>query len=337
MHGNLEPPSQPLLEPLLKLREHYARLVEDHERKARLARTQLAHLEVLLSNWSALHSKDSPVTVETLPQTGTRSNDISLLLSQSNGISQLLDSDSMKSEFEQEDNPELDNSLPVESYTLEDKAAKTSPSAKTAAESKDYPNLGSDVPMLPQYEHLTRIQAIEKVLEEHKGSVCHIDFIVRSLYGDLDPKLFKVVKGRVHSTLSHGREKDYWASVPDEQACYTLDLSLVPSKNKKSKSKSGKQTPKKPFVLPKTQRFPLLPQYKGKFLIEAVESFLEQYQGEIFSVDEIMDGIYGKLDDQQRREVKSAVLNELSRGHRIGRFSRVPDQVGFYTWDAKLL
>ena len=191
--------------------------------------------------------------------------------------------------------------------------------------------------MLKKYEHLTRIQAIEKVLEEHKGNVCHIDFIVRSLYGDLDPKLFKVVKGRVHSTLSHGREKNYWASVPDEQACYTLDLSLVPSKNKKGKAKAAKQPPKQAFVLPKTQRFPLLPQYKGMFLIEAVESFLEQYQGEIFSVDEIMDGIYGTLNDEQRREIKSAVLNELSRGHRIGRFSRVPDQVGFYTWDAELL
>ncbi|MDZ8186892.1 MAG: hypothetical protein RMX96_18835 [Nostoc sp. ChiSLP02] len=31
---------------------------------------------------------------------------------------------------------------------------------------------------------------------------------VRSLYGELEPKVWKVVKGRVHSTLTQGRERD---------------------------------------------------------------------------------------------------------------------------------
>jgi hypothetical protein len=54
-------------------------------------------------------------------------------------------------------------------------------------------------------------------------------------------------------------------------------------------------------------------------------------------VNEVINGIYGELDDHEIREVKNKVLNELSRGHRTGRFSRVPNQIGFYTWDARMI
>lgn len=46
---------------------------------------------------------------------------------------------------------------------------------------------------------------------------------------------------------------------------------------------------------------------------------------------------YGKLDPEKIKEVKTSVLNELSRGHRTGIFSRVPEEKGVYTWDVKLL
>ncbi len=32
-------------------------------------------------------------------------------------------------------------------------------------------------------------------------------------------------------------------------------------------------------------------------------------------------------------KIRSMVLGELSRGYRIGRFARVPNKLGYYTWD----
>lgn len=77
----------------------------------------------------------------------------------------------------------------------------------------------------------------------------------------------------------------------------------------------------------------MLPEFEGKFLIDAISSLLKQNPGRIFSVAEITAGLYGQLNSEQLREIKSTVLGELSRGYRIGRFSRVPEKIGFYTWD----
>ena len=78
-------------------------------------------------------------------------------------------------------------------------------------------------------------------------------------------------------------------------------------------------------------------EFEGQFLIDALSNFLEKHSGRVFSVREIIIGIYGELNEQEVREVKTKVLNELSRGYRTGRFSRVPDKIGFYTWDSQLM
>ena len=189
--------------------------------------------------------------------------------------------------------------------------------------------------MLPEFRQISRIEAIKKLLEGNKGKVCHIDFVVRSLYGDLESTAFKVVKGRVHSSLTHGKEQMYWESVPDEPGCYTLDLNLVIPPGSKTKSKKSRPKTKKPLVPQKTKKIPMLPQFEGQFLIDAISSFLEDNSGKIYSVSEIIEQIYGALDEEEIREMKirSMVLGELSRGYRIGRFSRVPNKLGYYTWD----
>jgi hypothetical protein len=88
---------------------------------------------------------------------------------------------------------------------------------------------------------------------------------------------------------------------------------------------------------PPSTIIPLLKQFEGQFVVDAISLFLEQHRGQIFTVNEVIQGIYGNLDDQQIAQIKNKTLNELSRGHRTGRFSRVPNKVGFYTWNANLL
>jgi hypothetical protein len=84
-----------------------------------------------------------------------------------------------------------------------------------------------DVEMLLTYQGMNQIEALSLLLSEHLGTVLHLDFIVRSLYGELEPSLLKVIKNRVGSSLKQGVEQKLWAKVTDSPGCYTKDLSLV--------------------------------------------------------------------------------------------------------------
>jgi hypothetical protein len=316
----IEPPPQTLISPLLELRDYYARLVEEYEILYSQARSQLTNVEALLSSWSSQsEANNSLLTVAVVNEMLSASQE-DLLLSPSNeGKSTPLESNPQDS-----DNLETDDSastINTQEFPL----------------SKDNSLNNVDIPMLAEYANLTRMEAIKKVLEQHLGTVCHIDFIVRSLYGELPPHVFKVVKGRVQSSLTQGRERQVWFGMPNEPGCYTLDLSLVNANNTNGHSKTGNAKKKKPVVIPKTKVVPMLKAYDGLFLIDALTSFFRHNPGKVFGVAEVITGLYGELDAEEIREVKSKVLNELSRGYRTGRFSRIPDKVGFYTWDTKLV
>ena len=335
--GQLKPPPEDFIQPLLGLRDHYARLVKEYETLYQTARSQLAHVEALLANSNDVNGLNGHNAVTLLNATPVSVTEASLTTEEisSGGDSfpkslaagnQAIEDNNHEQTDKQERVTAKESSQDLNVLPSESRAVTT------VQKSNKSKQLVPDIPMVSEYGSLTRMQAIEKLLQEHIGAVCHIDFIVRSLYGDLEPNLFKVVKGRVQSSLTHGKEKTYWSAVPEEPGCYTFDLEKLPLKKGKAKSKA-KQKKRKPFVLPKTRRIPMLRAYEGKFLIDAISDFLEENQGTIFSVADIISGLYGELDAQQLREIKSAVLNELSRGYRIGRFSRVPKKIGYYTWD----
>ncbi|MEM9927487.1 MAG: hypothetical protein AAF915_27750 [Cyanobacteria bacterium P01_D01_bin.50] len=342
----IETPPSALLEPLLGLREYYGRLVQEYEHKITTARIQLAHVEALLSNSSAvINGKGFPgleiLDITAITQASSRLS-AEADKSQFNSIGTQQEENRVK-EYSEDEESELeanDETPSVEKHSNpENEVDETSQSSTlkkaTSAKGKYNPKSGSDIPMLPQFRHISRIEGIKQLLEENTGKVCHIDFVVRSLYGDLESTAFKVVKGRVHSSLTHGKEQMYWASVPDEPGCYTLDLSLVTPPGSKQKSKKAKSKTRKPLIPQRTKKIPMLPQYEGQFLIDAISSFLEKNSGKIYSVSEIIEQIYGALDEEEIREMKirSMVLGELSRGYRIGRFARVPNKLGYYTWD----
>lgn len=334
----LKPPPQDFIQPLLGLRDHYASLVKEYETLYQTARSQLAHVEALLASSTDINGLNGNPKVTLLSTTPLTVTEASLTTEEIRSSGDSLPKSLAAA------NETIEDNTPGQEVNKQELLQKTESSQDSDVASSGLRNVTSiqksnkskqlvpDIPMVSEYETLTRMQAIEKLLQEHIGAVCHIDFIVRSLYGDLEPNLFKVVKGRVQSSLTHGKEKTYWSAVPEEPGCYTFDLEKLPLKKGKGKSK-GKQKKRKPFVLPKTRRIPMLRAYEGKFLIDAISDFLEENNGTIFSVADIISGLYGDLDDQQLREIKSAVLNELSRGYRIGRFSRVPKKIGYYTWD----
>ncbi|MCC5610434.1 hypothetical protein LC612_27710 [Nostoc sp. CHAB 5834] len=336
-NGQLEPPPGTFLSPLLELRDYYARLKEEYERLFVQAREQLDHVEALLSNWSFSDDSKQISSLTAADETSNVSQEGSLrFLSPLDDIDEINLVESVQSEVADKDLVEIDNSFSAVD-TKESQPSTTSPDPKIAPENNDGSTKVAEIPMLPQYNQaLSRMEAIKQLLQEQIGTVCHIDFIVRSLYGELDSNVFKVVKGRVQSSLTQGRERNYWVTIPDEPGCYTLDLSLVAPSNRNGASRNIKNKNKKPFV-PPTKAVPMLKAFEGQFLIDALTSLFEENPGKVFSVAEVIAGIYGELDSQQLREVKNKVLNELSRGYRTGRFSRVPNQIGFYTWDSNMI
>ncbi|HLP90458.1 MAG TPA: hypothetical protein VK184_17965 [Nostocaceae cyanobacterium] len=337
----LQPPPDVFFRPLLDLRDYYASLAAEYQRLFIEARTQMDHVDALLSQWSCPDEDEEFTQLEVIGEIAESSVDSPALFSSDLSSESKLNSIESKTlDLEQpklEHPPTTTQNVNVsdQSFT-ETNNLDASNYDGTFIQENDHFNKVPDIPMIPPYERLTRMEAIKKLLQEYEGTVCHIDFIVRSLYGELKPTIYRVVKGRVQSSLTQGRERHYWAAIPNEPGCYTLDLnSLGPSNPTFAQGMKSKK--KKPYIPPKSKVLPMLRRFEGQFLIDAITSFLEQNPGRVFNVNQVIVGIYGELDSEQTREVKTKVLNELSRGHRTGRFSRVPDKIGLYTWDAKTI
>ncbi|AFY35819.1 hypothetical protein [Calothrix sp. PCC 7507] len=328
LKGQIETPPETLISPLLELRDYYARITEEYERLYTQARSQLNHVEALLSNWSTSDTNHQISIVGVTRETPTSiPGETRLSLSPAN-ISDV-ELESTASAPQDSHNSKIDNSASATDINQYQDAS-------TSLESNDHSGKILDIPMLPEYQGLTRMEAIKKLLQENIGTVCHIDFVVRSLYGELESHVFKVVKGRVQSSLTQGREKNNWCGIPEEPGCYTLDLGLLSSSNGSNGHSKTVKPKKKPLVFPKTKIVPMLSAFEGQFLIDAISSLLKKHAGKIFTVAEVIAGLYGNIDAEETREIKSKVLNELSRGYRTGRFSKIPDKIGLYTWDVKL-
>ncbi|MBD6620672.1 hypothetical protein FNW02_34125 [Komarekiella sp. 'clone 1'] len=372
----LEPPES-ALEALLQLRDYYAPLVEEYKRLYTQSQDSLNHVEALLSNWPKTSSleqeKSTPQKQEesliflTDESKNDDFDDIPLEpLKLDDSEPEALDADDDLTELsespmfplietrsDEEPDAVLTPELPEPSTfsLIETRSDEESDVAKdisglpqpifppieTETSTQERSLHGVEIPMLPQYQFLSRPEAIEQILAEEIGTSVHIDFIVRSLYGELEPEVFKVVKSRVQSSLTQGKESNKWFSVPGEPGYFTLSLTLLSKDKTKNSSPQAKRKNNKPIKPPQPKEIPMLKAYEGQFLIDALSTFLKENAGKVFGISEVITGVYGELNAADAREVKNKVLNELSRGHRTGRFTRVPDKIGFYTWNFKLI
>ncbi len=196
-----------------------------------------------------------------------------------------------------------------------------------------------DVEMLPLYQGMNRIDALSLVLTEHSGTVLHLDFIVRSLYGELEPSLFKVIKNQVGSSLKQGVEQRLWARITDSSGCYTKDLSLVeptsPSQVKPSGEGRLSQRKRKSSFFKLSSL--MLPAYRGQSLKAALTSVIESHPGKIYCIDELIALLFGTVEASQKGRVRDAVIKGLSEGKLQGCFESVPDSKGCYTLSISLL
>lgn len=192
--------------------------------------------------------------------------------------------------------------------------------------------------MLPKYQHLSKTQAIETLLQDNAGTILHVDYIIRALHGELDADAIRMEKPRMYDTLSKGTSKGLWDKVPDQASCYTIDLMLVDpdSASKKISQQSKAGFRRKPQSIRRSLN-KMLPPYQQLNLVDAIEVIVRERPGEILSSDEVARALYGELSGLALTKAKERVGKSLWSGANQDRWQRVPRQKGLYTLDLKLV
>jgi hypothetical protein len=73
------------------------------------------------------------------------------------------------------------------------------------------------------------------------------------------------------------------------------------------------------------------PSYEGLTLTEAIEKILTEREGQAINADDVVNILYGNLEETVFRVAKERVTKNLSKGKGENKWSRVPTQLGYYT------
>lgn len=319
--------NQHLIQGLIELRSHYQALHEQQQQKAVQIREHLAHVNALLADQVVWQSHQLvSIQAATLDQTKQQ------VLKEAK--------EPPSSESPQEiPQPIASSDTQVESEPQNFSSTTQQQEPEAVSDSlKESELRASSVStlktrMLPEYQHLTKTQAVEKLLQEHEGSILHVDYIIRLLYGELDADAIKGEKPRMYDTLSNGTEKGLWEKVPGQASCYTIDLKLVePEVEKKT---AGQNTIN--FRRQQHQRGKrldeMLPHYQHLNLTAAVESVVQENPGQILTTDKVARELFGELEGRALTKAKDKIGKTLWGGAKQGRWQRVPGRLGCYTLD----
>jgi hypothetical protein len=96
----------------------------------------------------------------------------------------------------------------------------------------------------PQYEGLSKIEAVSKVLQENLGNVMHIDTIIAKLYGVLSPKAITAERVRMKDVMKRGVERKLWQKAPG----VTSSIMIGESRSSTVNQTQAKPTTRKPKV-----------------------------------------------------------------------------------------
>lgn len=331
---------QELTQSLIALRSHYQSIAAQHQQSATHASSQLAHINALLADQLVLQQSVSiPAsnTIKPPEQLQLPNSEPRLGHGETLRHTPIFPPDAIPTDAD----IDVDHPTDVDASTNIDVDHPTDVDASELFEnldSNEQGNLSSPIktPMLPEYRHLSKIQAVEKLLRANQGSILHVDYIIRALYGEMDAPAIKDEKPRMYDTLTQGTKKGLWVKVPDSPSCYTIDLKLVPpngaAKQQSTHVSSYRTTPAKGKAYEQ-----LLPAYKHLNLTSAVESVVHQYAGQILTTEQIAKELFGELSGKTLTQAKNKIGKTLWSGSRQGRWQSIPGKIGCYTLDRKKL
>lgn len=210
----LEQPPLNLLQPVKELRDYYAFLVEEYQRLLEEAQAQFNRADALLAAWSN--------STPSVPQSSVVFSNASVVNGNGNGH---LSTNNYR-QVESNDFSKTSSTVTLTpSVTVEEQmdiaGLLTTPLAFSPAVQSPI------VEMLPAYQGLSLKEAIEQLLEDYTGTILHLDFIVRSLYGELPSSQLAAKSQLVHRTLLEGVKQSLWDADSENKDCYTWDFNLI--------------------------------------------------------------------------------------------------------------
>ena len=328
--------NQQFVESLITLRTRYQGLNEDCSRQAAHVREQLSHINALLVDQLVLQHNQQPISI----QASTVNQDAPPVLTSAADITKN-ESPTEPDELSEADEPDEADSptSPTPTDQMQSEAdEKESESVNYSTSPNGQSTPVTKTPILPRYDNLTKLEAVESLLGEKAGSILHIDYIIRALHGELEPDAMKVEKGRMTQTLSEGAKKGLWHKVPQQPGCYTIDLKLVEpelsSKDTAQQSKVGFRRRPQFRGNPSNN---MLPRYQRMNFTEAVETVVSENAGQILSTEKVARALYGELSGQALTKAKDKIGKTLWSGANQKRWQRVPGRLGMYTLDMKLV
>jgi hypothetical protein len=315
-----EPPPPPLGsdEALSQLAAYYRSLVEYHHKALAVAHRQLDHIEALLNpNYSMGFETNIEVESNEDALLGQTLNSNNLLAaprtkepeSESKGDLKIPEDDSSikNEETDRSTFEPLNKAEEIESNSASSSLEETS-SKKLA--------LG-EIP----FESLKEKIAI--LLEENRGIILHIDYIIRKISRQLEPSNVEEIQAKIDTILHTGQTEGMWFAVPDSPNCWTIDLNEFPDFSPNNNNGQLKQhhTNNK---LPPSEKL-----VKFGNLGNAILGCLRENAPEPVDIKGILDWIYpDELPSKQKEYVYFAIARILSKGNGTKGWQRV--KTGLY-------
>lgn len=330
---------------LLQMRSHYQATVDEQKSQAATALEQLVHINALLAEQMVVqHGNEQAISM----QARTYRDNLALAeVNQSKELPLAVEQleiepaaqeqvQSVEPPVVQEvtSEPEQTNSTGTFPENQFEEVKQNQPQSSVAdelpAQEIEAPQVNkvsktqlTKTPLLPQYQHLTRSEAVEKLLQENIGTILHTDYIVRSLYGNLEAEAFKVEKQRLYETLGKGVAKGLWDKVPDQPGCYTVDIKLVEREIKPTGTKQANEPET-------TKSVEVLPAYQHLNYTQAVETVLRENVGQVMDSEKVVKILYGNLEAKDLSKVKDKIGKILWAGARQKHWQKVAGKLGAY-------
>ena len=332
--------NQQFIQTLIQMRSHYQNLVDESHRHSASAKSQLNHINALLAEQLVVqHGEHQAISMQArtveerqtiaeasaiqhqqLPQVVTEPS----LMEESNldsvspeNIDLGINQDSLVNA------PTLEEAIVQSKTEPRENVPQLEPNQTQAPSTKVKKQLKT--PLLPQYEHLSKSEAVEKLLQDDIGHILHIEYIIRSLYGELDPESVKAEKTRLYDTLLKGVEKGLWDKVPDQPGCYTIDLKLVELETDVEKPNSRQQNKSKSDLTSL-----VLPQYQNSNFTQAVEAVLREHAGQPMNSEKIAQVLFNEVEEDVFAAAKNKIGKVLWSGANQGRWQGIPGKLGVY-------
>ncbi len=184
-------------------------------------------------------------------------------------------------------------------------------------------------PLLPSYQHLSKSEAVENLLQSNQGKTFHIDEITRALHGDLGVKAIKAERSRMYDTLKKGTAKGLWSAVPNSNNYYTIDLKSLHSTIEQLELLL--ESPLNPTPARRSKYSEsLLPRYRQMGLSEAVALVVQENAGEILTPERVTKELFSDVSETALKKAQTQVNKWLRSGAKQGRWQRVPGHLAQY-------